>query len=245
MSGVVDVGEALELTFTASPGAYVTVSWLDPSQTALIDAETVPEEPTGSGNYPQVLVPTSAGMWTALFNGPGQPEKYYVRARSLFGPPPLAAVGDVADQFGTLTLAQEGLTAHLVRAASTLLRQRAQQAGMDIDADIAAGRLDAEAAALAVTAMVLRVLRNPNGLRSETVGPFSRTFDTTVAAGLLVVSDAELGMVTPVPVVPDGIASLGIGTIRVTPGLAPPVGWPARAPSRWGSPYGERPYGRY
>lgn len=224
MSGVVDVGEALELTFAGSPGALVTVTWLDPYQVPVLDHQVVPESGSVAGTYPQVLTPTSAGMWTALFEGPGQPETYYVRARSLTGPPPLAAVGDVADQYGTLTAAEEGLTAHLVRAGSALLRLRARQAGLDVDADLAAGKLDHETVALTVANMVLRVLRNPNGLRSETTGPFSRTFDTTAAAGLLVVTDYDLSAVTPAEeTTVDGLAALGIGTIRVTPGLAPPV----------------------
>jgi hypothetical protein len=223
VSGVVDVGEALELTYTGPPGVEVTVTWLDPAQTVVIDAQVVPESPTVAGSYPQVLVPTSAGMWTAVFNGPNQPETYYVRARALVGPLPLAAVGDVGDQFGTMTAAQEGLAAHLVRAASALLRARAAQVGLNLDADITAARLDPELAALTVANMVLRVMRNPSGLRAETTGPFSRTYDTTAAAGLLVVTDYDLSAITTAEAVPDGVAALGIGTIRVVPGLAPPV----------------------
>jgi hypothetical protein len=234
MSGVIDAGEAFELTFNAAPGSNVTASLLDPDQVAVVDAEYVPEVPAGSGKFPRTFVPTlRAGMWTALFNGPGQPERYYVRVRALTGPPPLAAIGDVADQYGPMTQAQEGLAGHLVRAGSALLRQRARQADLDIDADVAAGRLDPELPALAVANMALRVLRNPNGLRAETTGPFSRTYDTSAAAGLLVVTADDLASVATAPAVPDGLAGLGIGTIRVTPGLAPPV----RA-SRWGGPRG-------
>lgn len=233
MTAVADVGEAIELTFITVPGSTVTLDWLDPLQSPVFSAAAVAEVPANSGKYPKTLLPHSPGMWTATFTATGPTvaiESYFVRVRPLSGPPPLAAFGDVAAQYGAMTEAQQGLTTHLVRAASTLLRQRARQAGINIDAEIAAGRLDPDVAALAVTAMVLRVLRNPNGLRAETVGPFSRTFDTTVAAGLLVVSDDDLGVVTPVPEVADGIASLGVGTIRVTPGLAPTPRrrWPYR-----------------
>ncbi len=234
MSAVVDLGEALELKFFGSPNSVVTVSWLDPYQTPAIDNQVVPESPAGSGTYPQILVPSgAAGIWTALFNGPGQPEAYYVRARALLGPLPFAAVGDVAAQFGTLTAAQEGLAGHLVRAGSDLLRLRARQAGIDVDAAVRAGTISGEVAALAVANMVLRVLRNPNGLRSETTGPFSRTYDTTAAAGLLVVTDDDLAAVTPAEVVPDGLAGLGVGTIRVVPGLAPPVRARRAGPYGW------------
>lgn len=247
MSAVVDVGDAIEVTFTTVPGATVTVTWLDPYQVAVLDGVDVQESPAGSGKYPKTFVATASGMWTAQFTASGTTsavERYYVRASALTGPPPLAAVGDVAGQFGTMTLAQEGLTGYLVRAASALLRQYARQAGLDLDADITAGRLDPEVAALTVANMVLRVLRNPNGLRAETTGPFSRTYDTSAAAGLLVVTDYDLAAVTTDPAIPDGTASLGIGTIRVTPGLAPPVGYPRR----YGGQYGGRgggPYGGF
>ena len=237
MSGVVDVGEALELTFSAPTGVPVNVTWLDPNQGAVLDEQPVPESPSGSGSYPQVLIPTTAGMWTALFAGPNLAETYYVRARALFGPLPLAAVGDVADQFGTMTAAQEGLAAHLVRAASALLRARAAQANVFIDQDIAAGRLDPELAALTVANMVLRVMRNPSGLRAETTGPFSRTYDTTAAAGLLVVTDYDLTAITTAVAVPDGVAALGIGTIRVVPGMLPDP-WYKRRDHWLGGPRG-------
>jgi hypothetical protein len=231
MTAVVDTGEAIELTFITVPGATVVVNWLDPYLTPVLDSVAVTESPPASGKFPKTFIPTSPNMWTAQFIASGTTsaiEEYHVRARALLGPLPFAAVGDVAAQFGSMTPAQAGLTAHLTRAGSTLLRLRARQAGLDMDADLASGRLTHEAAALAVVNMVLRVLRNPNGLRAETVGPFSRTFDTTAAAGLLVVTDTDLSIVTPPPVVPEGVAGLGVGTIRVVPGMAPPVGWPFR-----------------
>lgn len=219
MSGVVDVGEALELTFSGAPGTEVTVTWLDPNQATVIDAEVVPEVPANSGLHPKLLVPTAPGMWAAVFLGAGQPETYYVRARLLLGPAPLAAIGDVAVPFGAMTPAEEGLAGHLLRAASALLRQRVPS----IDVDMAAGRVDPEVAALTVAQMVLRVMRNPQGLRAETTGPFSRTYDTTAAAGLLVVTNDDLAAVTAAEVLPAGPAGVGVGTIRVQPGMAPPV----------------------
>lgn len=231
MSTVVEVGDAVELTFATVPGATVTVNWLDPYLTPVLDAEPVPETPAASGKYPYTFLPTLPGLWTAQFYASGTTsaaEPYYVRAVAMTGPQPLAAVGDVGEQM-TLTAAQEGLAKALIRAASALLRHRAKQVGLDIDADIAAGRLDPSVAALTVTNMVLRVLRNPQGLRSETTGPFSRTYDTTAAAGLLVVTEYDLAAVTTTPSVEDlGAAGLGIGTIRVVPGMAPPVGYPYR-----------------
>lgn len=235
VSAVVDVGDAIELIFTTVPGAIVTMTWLDPSQSAVQQDVEVEENPPASGRYPTTLMPASPGMWTAVFTASGttsQVEPYYVRAGLPTGPLPLASPGDVAAQYGTMTNAQNTLAKVLVRAASALLRQRARQAGLDVDAAIAAGTLDPTVAALTVTNMVLRVLRNPQGLRGETTGPFSRQYDTSAAAGLLVVTDYDLDAVTTAAAIPDGIAALGIGTIRVVPGLAPPV-----RRRRWGGPH--------
>lgn len=210
MSGVVDVGDAVELTFTTTPGAHVEVSWLDQDQHPIVDHHTVTENPTGSGKFPYTFLATAPGVWTAEFVASGtatEIERYYVRAVAVTGPPPLAAVGDVVAQYGTMTAAQEGLTSWLLRAASSLVRARYPL----IDSWIAAGRIDPNVVALAVANMILRVLRNPGGLRAETVGPFSRTYDTGDAAGLLVVSAQEAAMF--VPTRPAGV--LGVGTITV------------------------------
>lgn len=231
MSGVVDVGDALELTFTTNPGATVTASWYDPDMVPVFEDVPVSENPTTSGRYPKTFLADRPGMWTAEFKASGAAtanDRYYVRARSLAGPAPLAAVGDVAEQFGTLSGAQEQLTSVLIRAASQIIRARRP----GIDSLISAGTVSGDLVALAVTNMVLRVLRNPNGLRAETVGPFSRTYDTTYAAGLLVLSADDESLLSPVA--QEGKASgpvrmlqahapLSIGPIR-RPGL-PPDGW--------------------
>lgn len=222
MSTVIDVGDAFELTFATTAGADVTVSWIDPGGDTVIDGQAVTESP--AGQYTVTLQASQAGMWTALFTASGTVtavETYYVRARLVTGPPPLAAVGDVSAQFGTLTGAQEGIVSFLLRAASAMIRH----AYPYIDVQIAAGRVDPDLAALAVANMILRVLRNPNGLRSETVGPFSRSYDTGTAAGLLVITSTEAGLLVPTPVLADGSPIGGIGTIRVQPGMAPPPHW--------------------
>jgi hypothetical protein len=225
VSAVVDVGDAVELTFNTAPNASVVASWLDPDQTAVFEAVLVDENPDASGKFPYTFLPTRPGVWTAVFTASNTAvavERYYVRATDPDGPPPLAAVGDVASQFGDLTPAQEGITSWLLRAASKMVRARFPL----VDAHLAAGKLDPDVVALAVANMVLRVLRNPGGLRSETVGPFSRTYDTTVAAGLLAISTQEIAMFTPIP---DPLA-IPVGTIRVRVGLPGPCG----GPGGWG-----------
>lgn len=221
-----DVGDAIELTFTSLTGATVTVSWYDPDGVAVLENVAVPESPSGSGKFPKVLVPTVSGDWKATFTAAGNTsavETYWVRVYPLDTVPPLATVGDVAAQFGTMTGAQESLTGWLVRAASKMVRARFPL----IDSQIVAGALDPDVVALVVVNMVLRVLRNPNGLRAESIGPFSRTYDTSVAAGLLAFTDDELNMLVPVAVAARRSA---IGTVIVRAGLAPP---PYGITNRW------------
>lgn len=216
MSAVLDVGDAIELTFSTVAGATVTVSWLNPDQVPVVDTEPVTETPTGSGKFPWTFVVSSPGVWTAEFRASGTTsavERYYVRATALAGPPPFAAVGDVAAQYGSMTPAEESLAGWLLRAASNMVRSRRPL----IDQQIATGVVSGDLVALAVTNMVLRVLRNPSGLRSETVGPFSRSYDTSVAAGLLVWTDDEEQLIAPVGT---GVKAVAIGQMRPRAALA-------------------------
>lgn len=215
----VDVGDAFEIVFTTAPGATVFRSWFDPADFQVGLAEQIAEYPVGTGNFPYTFQATWPGVWTARVNVSGTAtavEEHHVFARALPGEKPLAVLGHITEQFGDLTAAQEGLTKSLLRAASKLVRSMHP----GIDRLVAAGSLDAEVVALGVTNMVLRVLRNPKGLRAETIGPFSRTFDTSVAAGELVITAGETALFTAVveatPVAP-------VGTIRLASGLMPPV----------------------
>lgn len=227
MSTVSDVGDAVELTFHTRPGAAVSVTLINPDQEETLTAEPVPEDPAGSGIYPYTFIVASAGIWTAQFVAAGNTaafERYYVRATPLTGPPPLAVIGDVSAQHGTMGQAEESLAGWLLRNASNMLRGQRPL----IDQQIREGKISRDMAALAVTNMVLRVLRNPSGLRSETVGPFSRSWDTTTAAGLLVVTADDLALVEP-----NGAAQAGrsVGQFRPNAGLAiAPInrrgGWP-------------------
>lgn len=231
MSTVSDVGDAVELTFHSRPNAAVAVTLINPDQEETVTGELVPEDPPGSGIFPYTFIVATPGIWTAQFVAAGNTaaiERYYIRATPLTGPPPLAVVGDVSAQYGTMGLAEESLTGWLLRNASNMLRGQRPL----IDQQIREGKVSRDMAALAVTNMVLRVLRNPNGLRSETVGPFSRSWDTTTAAGLLVVTNDELGLIEPV-----GSAQAGraVGSFRPSAGLAiAPI---LRPGSRWPDGY--------
>jgi len=226
MSAVLDVGDAIELTFSTVAGATVTFTLLSPDQTAVLDTVDVAETPALSGLFPYTFVCDAPGVWTAEFRASvltNAVERYYVRATALSGPPPFAAVGDVAAQYGSMTPAEESLAGWLLRAASNMLRARRPT----IDQLIADGLISQDMAALAVTNMVLRVMRNPSGLRSETVGPFSRSYDTSVAAGLLVFTDDEALIIAPEPGPPPAV--IGEFLPRAALAIAPihrGGGWP-------------------
>lgn len=60
--------------------------------------------------------------------------------------------------------------------------------GGDITSRIIAGKTTAAAVRLVLCNMVIRILRNADGVRTQTVGPFSYTLDMQVASGRLFVS---------------------------------------------------------
>ncbi len=222
----VDVGDAVELVFETVTGSTVLASWFDPDMNPVVSSTPVTEDPAGSGRYPYTFLPTSAGLWQARFNASGAAtavEPYWIRAVSIDAPPPLAVVGDVAELYGSLTPAQEGLVSALLRRASALVRG----AYPDLDQRIAAGTLDRDTVSHAVVNMVLRVMSNPRGLRSETVGPFTRTWDTEKATGLLALTSAETSMLAPKRTNRSPARS-----IMTVPGLAPPPWSNSRVP-RW------------
>ncbi len=222
----VDVGDAVELTFETTPGATVTASWLDPDLTPVIDAVAVTENPAGSGRFPYTFLPTGPGLWQALFTASGAVtavERHWIRALRIDGPPPLAVIGDVVELYGPLTPAQEGLVSALLRRASAMVRS----AYPDLADRIAAGTLDADTVSHAVVNMVLRVISNPRGLRSETVGPFTRTYDPEKATGLLALTDAETALLAPRRTNKSRARS-----IMLRPGLAP-APWSNLDVRRW------------
>jgi hypothetical protein len=186
----VDVGDAVELTLTTTGGATVTATWAHPDGTVVLDAVPVPESATAPGQYPYTFTGTSEGLWRATFRASGttqQTEAYFVRFRAVGGPPPLATVGEYTELFGPLSPARESLVRALLRRASQLLRD----SHPNLTERIAAGQLSGDSASLAVINMAARVMRNPNGLRSESTGPFTRSYDPDLASGLLTLTDAD------------------------------------------------------
>lgn len=187
-----DVGDAVELTFTTVPAATVAATWSGPDGGVVLDVP-VPESATEPGRYAHTFVGTTAGLWQAVFTAAGttaQREAYHVRFRPTGGPPPLATVDEYTELFGSLSLPREALVRALLRRASQLVRDTYP----GLEQRIAAGRVSADSVGLAVLNMTARVMRNPNGLRAETTGPFSRSYDPDLASGLLTLTAADTAL---------------------------------------------------
>lgn len=224
-----DVGDAIELTYTTAPGATVVMSWTHlPTGTVIVNGEAVAELIEGgqpTGKYPITLVGQTAGMYEAQFTATGtatNTESYYERFDAVGGLPPLATVGEYTDLYGSLSAARAATARALLKRASQLVRDTFP----GIDNRIAAGTVAADSVGLAVLNMVARVMRNPQGLRAETTGPFSRSYDPDSASGMLQIIAADEALLAPPAAA--RTARGRIGTVRVTGGMVPPThrrGW--------------------
>lgn len=217
-----EVGDAVELIFTTNPAATVTVDVYDGAGVKVVTADPVPESATIDGSYPYTFIGSSPGTWRLVFTAAGTAvavEEYAESFRIVPGPAPFATSGDYIELYGSLSAAREAALRALLRAASQLIRDNYP----GIDAQISAGTIPRGNVKTAVINMARRVLLNPNGLRSETTGPFSRAYDTSIASGFLELTDNDSGLLLP----PVGAGKKQkAGTIRVAGGLVPP----ARAP---------------
>jgi len=98
---------------------------------------------------------------------------------------------DLAARLGRALTADETTQANALLAdAWAILTAR----DATIDTRLTASTLDAGLVVAVVCAMVLRVLRNPDGKRQEAIDDYSWTRDTSIAAGSLYVSDDELAL---------------------------------------------------
>jgi len=98
---------------------------------------------------------------------------------------------DLADRLGRdlTTTETTTATALLIDAWAVLIAR-----DPSIDARLADSSLSADLVRVVVSAMVLRVLRNPDGKRQEAIDDYSWTRDTTLAGGSLYVSEDELAL---------------------------------------------------
>lgn len=123
-----------------------------------------------------------------------------------------SSVADVeVDLMRTLTGNEVAKATQLLGWAGALLEQRVPH----LASRLAARTLSATAVAAVSTAMVARVMRNPDGRRqgAESIDDFSSswTIDNALSTGALYVSDDELRLLTPVAVPLTGpfVVSLG------------------------------------
>jgi hypothetical protein len=98
---------------------------------------------------------------------------------------------DLADRLGRpLTAAEDASAPALLADAWAVLLAR----DPSIDTRLTGSTLNPDLVRAVVAAMVLRVMRNPDGKRQEAIDDYSWTRDTSVAAGALYVSSDELAL---------------------------------------------------
>lgn len=103
------------------------------------------------------------------------------------------STSDIAARWRPLTTQETtNADAFLADAWAMLLTRRPT-----LEADIAAGTVTDANVVRVVSAMVLRLLRNPDGKLSERIDDYSYTRDALVASGALHVTPDELADITP------------------------------------------------
>jgi hypothetical protein len=105
-----------------------------------------------------------------------------------------ATIPDLEDRWRPLSTDQEtaNATALLADAWAMLLMRRPT-----LEADITAATVTTANVVRVVCAMVLRVLRNPDGLLEESLDDYRYRRDSAISAGALYVSSDELADLTP------------------------------------------------
>lgn len=101
-------------------------------------------------------------------------------------------VGDIEARFRPLTAAEQIVAQSLLDDAWAILMAR--DATIDTRLSATPATLDAALVRAVESAMVLRVLRNPDGKRQESIDDYSWTLDTAISSGMLYVSDDELAL---------------------------------------------------
>lgn len=102
-------------------------------------------------------------------------------------------VADLEARFRPLTAEEQPVAQALLDDAWAILLVNKP----NLEAQIAAGDIAPEIVTFVVSAMVLRVLRNPDGVRQWTVDDAMFTRDNTVSTGGLYASADELGLLVP------------------------------------------------
>lgn len=101
---------------------------------------------------------------------------------------PLATLNDLELAWRPLRDAEQPTAAYLLIQASALVRAKVPK----VDQRVADGKLDPALVAGTVAAMVARVLRNPGGISSKTIGAESVTFDQSAISSSLTMTPDEM-----------------------------------------------------
>jgi hypothetical protein len=145
---------------------------------------------------------------------------------------PFALISDVAEQLGPIDSSDTDMVNGLLRRASAIIRLQAT----GIDLRIAQGLIGASTVTDIAADMVIRVLRNQDGVSQETIGPTAVTYDPQVASGRLFLTPDELFMLQP-----PTATRAAVGTIGTQPALNPRAA--ACGPGGSGSLMGPGPLG--
>lgn len=121
---------------------------------------------------------------------------------------PYATPDDLAVYWRPLTDAERTTADRLLRVASAVMRGQVPS----LDDRIAAGTLDPDLPRYVATAMVRRLLTNPENVRQQSAGPLQITYANAAVNGLDM-SDDEFAMLLP-------SETAVAGTIMTKPGLA-------------------------
>lgn len=115
-------------------------------------------------------------------------------------------VADLEARFRSLTADEQSVAQALLNDAWAILLVSKP----NLDAQVG-DEVSTEVVTFVVASMVLRVLRNPNGVRQWSVDDYSETRDVSIASGGLYVSAEELALLSP--------AGTGSGAaFTITPG---------------------------
>lgn len=106
-----------------------------------------------------------------------------------------ATVDDIVNRWRPLSDQEWANAEYLLDDAWALLHSPTK--APNLDADITAGAVSKGNAVRVIVAMVLRVLRNPEGFLEESIDDYRYRRDSLISSGALHVTAAELAAVVP------------------------------------------------
>lgn len=108
-----------------------------------------------------------------------------------------ATVADIVNRWRPLSTQETTTATTLLEDAWVMLRRQLTQHGVDIDAEIASDPDLSRDTVRVLSSAVIRVLKNPDGKRQESIDDYSWTRDNAVSAGMLYFTDDELDDLAP------------------------------------------------